>query len=32
LDATKREGLSVLRDLTRAVQAAKIAGAIKAQE
>lgn len=30
LDATKREGLSVLRDLTGAVKAAKLAGALKA--
>lgn len=29
LDATKREGLAVLRDLTQAVKAAKLAGAIK---
>ncbi|YCM42122.1 carboxy terminal-processing peptidase [Verrucomicrobiaceae bacterium 227] len=29
LDATKREGLSVLRDLASAVKAAKVAGAIK---
>ena len=32
LDATKREGLSILRDLVSAVEAGKVAGVLKRDE